>query len=130
MAGQGETPSLSEAIQQLATVSTQASKQQWSAELVQFLTMWVLGFACIALVLAAILLWRARSSSVGIVRAFGMILIISLSTFLVIVGYGNEQLTPIVGLFGAIAGYLLGKDSGPPTPAPEPKEPKDATPPH
>ena len=32
------------------------------------------------------------------------------SALLLVVGYSNEQLTPIVGLFGAIAGYLLGKD--------------------
>jgi hypothetical protein len=29
-----------------------------------------------------------------------------------VVGYSNEQLTPIIGLFGAVAGYLLGKDPG------------------
>lgn len=34
-----------------------------------------------------------------------------MSSLLLVVGYSNDQLTPIVGLFGAIAGYLLGKDS-------------------
>lgn len=34
---------------------------------------------------------------------------LGLSPLLLVVGYNNEQSTPIVGLFGAIAGYLLGK---------------------
>jgi len=42
-------------------------------------------------------------------RAFGILSIICVSAVLLVVGYNNEQLTPSVGLFGAIAGYLLGK---------------------
>jgi hypothetical protein len=42
-----------------------------------------------------------------VIRALGIISILGL---LLIVGYSNERLTPIIGLFGAIAGYLVGRD--------------------
>ncbi|MCI0557732.1 MAG: hypothetical protein MN733_04500, partial [Nitrososphaera sp.] len=58
-----------------------------------------------------LLLWRQGSPPQQVLKIFGILSIIGVSALLLIVGYGNEQLTPIVGLFGAIAGYLLGKDS-------------------
>lgn len=92
-------------------VSAAAWVQPWSPELVQFLAIAVLGFSCLALVMATFLLWRSRAQAGQILRVFGVITILGFSALLLVVGYNNEQLTPIVGLFGAIAGYLLGKDA-------------------
>ena len=93
---------------------TQASPaawvQPWSPELVQFLVIGVLAFSSVALIMATVLLWRSSAPPVQILRIFGVITILCFSALLLVVGYDNEQLTPIVGLFGAIAGYLLGKD--------------------
>jgi hypothetical protein len=83
----------------------------WTPELVQKLTLAVLAFGGLVLVLMTVLLYRRRESGAQILRCFGVVLIVCLSAILLVVGYSNEQLTPIVGLFGAIAGYLLGKDS-------------------
>ena len=85
--------------------------QPWSPELVQFLAIGVLGFSCVALIMATALLWRSGAPPHQVLRVFGIITILGFSALLLVVGYNNEQLTPIVGLFGAIAGYLLGKDS-------------------
>lgn len=85
--------------------------QPWSPELVQFLAVGVLGFSCIALVMASVLLWRSNAPGYQVLRVFGVITILGFSALLLVVGYNNAQLTPIIGLFGAIAGYLLGKDS-------------------
>ena len=90
---------------------TAAWVQPWSPELVQFLAIGVLGFSCIALIMATALLWRSGAPPHQVLRVFGVITIVGFSALLLVVGYNNEQLTPIVGLFGAIAGYLLGKDS-------------------
>ncbi|MEP7311820.1 MAG: hypothetical protein ABI859_04515 [Pseudomonadota bacterium] len=54
---------------------------------------------------------EGRANSNDALRVFGVVIIVSLSALLLIVGFSNDQLTPIVGLFGAIAGYLLGKDT-------------------
>lgn len=87
--------------------------QPWSHELVSFLSISILVFSLIALVMATLLLWRISAQPSQILRVFGILTIIGFSAFLLVVGYSNEQLTPIIGLFGAIAGYLLGKDTNP-----------------
>jgi uncharacterized membrane protein YfcA len=85
--------------------------QPWSGELVRFLTLSVLGFSCLSLLLATVLLWRERAPAQQVLKVFGIVSIVGVSAALLVAGYSNDQLTPIVGLFGAIAGYLLGKDS-------------------
>lgn len=46
-----------------------------------------------------------------ILRTFGMSLIIVMSVFLVVAGYSDQQIAPVMGLLGTIAGYLLGRGS-------------------
>ena len=96
----------------VAIASPPIGNQTWSPELVRFLASSILLFTFGALLLGTLLLWRSRSNAGQTLRALGVISIIGVSALLLIVGYSNEQLTPIVGLFGAIAGYLLGKDTG------------------
>ena len=91
--------------------SPAAWTQPWSPEIVNSLALYVLGFTFLTLVLASIVIWRHESQPQQVVRIFGLLTILGLSAVLLVVGYSNEQLTPIIGLFGAIAGYLLGKDS-------------------
>jgi uncharacterized YccA/Bax inhibitor family protein len=87
------------------------TSQPWNPELVMELTYSILGFTLVTLLLCTVLLWKKSATSIGILRLFGIISIVGLSAVLLITGYNKDQLTPIVGLFGAIAGYLLGKDS-------------------
>lgn len=83
----------------------------WTPSMVQILGISILLFTLIALFLGSILLWRNKSDGIQVLRVLGVLSIVGLSAFLLVVGYSNEQLTPIVGLFGAIAGYLIGKDA-------------------
>jgi len=92
----------------------------WTAEMLRFLTAWTFGFMAFAVLVCAVLLWRTSATGLTVLRVIGIVTIIGLSALLLFVGYSNEQLTPIVGLFGAIAGYLLGKDSPPAPAAPPP----------
>jgi hypothetical protein len=91
--------------------STTTLEQPWAPELVLDLTYAVLGFTILALFLATILFWKHSISSLGILKLYGILSIIGMSSILLVTGYDKDQLTPIVGLFGAIAGYLLGKES-------------------
>jgi hypothetical protein len=97
---------------QLAELESQsgAASQPWDAHLVTILALGLLVFSIVVLVIGAVLLWRKDADGLTILKLFGLTLIVSLSAFLMIVGYGQNQLTPVVGLFGAIAGYLLGKE--------------------
>lgn len=87
-----------------------ADSQPWSDSTLILLSGLVLAFMVIVLILSTILLFRKQATAPEVLKVFGVLSIIGLSTLLLITGYGNEQLTPIVGLFGAISGYLLGKD--------------------
>jgi len=89
---------------------------------VKFLAVAILAFTLLSLLLCAVLLWRSRATGYHVLRIFGVLSIIGFSAFLLAVGYSNEQLTPIVGLFGAVAGYLLGKDTTTPSPSTPPIE--------
>lgn len=102
---------LDQAQQALDAAQPQAAwVQPWTPDLVQFLAVGVLGFSGIALLLATVLLWRSGAPPHQVLRVFGVITILGFAALLLVVGYNDDQLTPIVGLFGAIAGYLLGKD--------------------
>jgi C4-dicarboxylate transporter len=46
-----------------------------------------------------------------LLKVFGTLLIIIMSIFLVVAGYSDQQIAPVMGLLGTIAGYLLGKES-------------------
>ena len=101
-----------EAVNAVTTQTTALQlTQAWSPDLIRFLAIAVLAFSFGALLLGTLLLWRAKAPASHVLRTFGIISIIGISALLLIVGYSNDQLTPIVGLFGAIAGYLLGKDT-------------------
>lgn len=88
----------------------QLGGQPWTPELVRFLSVSLLAFSTVALIIASILLWKSKASPQHVLRVFGILSIVGVSALLLVAGYSNDQLTPIVGLFGAIAGYLLGKD--------------------
>lgn len=105
-----EMQALLEAQAALNNAST-ALNQPWSADLVRFLSTGVLSFGSITLIVTTVLLWRSKAAPEHILKVIAILSILSLSAFLLVVGYTNSQLTPIVGLFGAIAGYLLGKES-------------------
>lgn len=98
-------------VTEVQNVDKKFSTQPWSPELVTTLSVSILIFTSLSLILSTALLWRNNSNGLQILKVFGILAIIGLSTFLLIVAYDKDQLTPIVGLFGAIAGYLLGKDS-------------------
>jgi len=106
------------AFDKAATSTGAALSQPWSPEIIKFLTFAVLGFTGIALALCTILLWRMKAPAQQILKVFGVLTILGMSALLLVVGYSNEQLTPIVGLFGAVAGYLLGKDTTDNSPKP------------
>lgn len=79
----------------------------WSSSLVMILGGMVLLFGLGMLVVALFMLKHGMSTH-GIIRLNGLVLVIISSIFLVIVGYSQEQISPVMGLLGAIAGYLLG----------------------
>lgn len=69
--------------------------------------------AVITLALLFFLAKRTESSSldqlIDLIKYPVVLVIIIGGLFLVTAGYGNQQIAPIIGLMGTIAGYLMGK---------------------
>jgi hypothetical protein len=93
--------------------------QPWSKELVIFLSCLILVFGLLVLFIMAFLVIKGKEAD-QILRICALPLIIVTAIFLVVTGYTNEQISPVMGLLGAIAGYLLGakktSDSAPAAP--------------
>ena len=69
----------------------------------------VLVFGFLIIFLIFLLLWK-RNQGIGIMtmKIFGLVIIITACIFLIVAGFSKDQITPVIGLFGIIAGYLLG----------------------
>ena len=89
---------------------------EWTQIMVP-LTVGILIFGLVVLLLMSYVLLRSNRPPISILRAFCVPLIIVAALVLVIAGYTQDQIAPVIGLLGSIAGYLLGKsDAGGPEP--------------
>lgn len=88
-----------------------SSVQPWSPQLVTTLSISLFSFTALILFLITFIMVNRKLSGIYALKLYIITLIISFSSFLCITGYDSAQLSSIFGLFGAIAGYLLGKDS-------------------
>ena len=71
----------------------------------------ILIFGALIMCLATILLYKGKSAD-EVLKLFGTIIIIVSAVFLVVAGYTDTQIAPVIGLLGTIAGYLLGRNEG------------------
>jgi hypothetical protein len=69
----------------------------------------VLLFGFTVLIFQFLLLRRKPATQAGIIRALGLTLILVGTLFALTAGFGSEQIAPAMGLFGTVAGYLLGR---------------------
>jgi hypothetical protein len=82
----------------------------WSTTNAMTMSSAVLIFGLIVMFYAQRLI-RAEKSGDAILRIFGTMMIIISGLFLIVAGYADQQIAPVMGLLGTIAGYLLGKDT-------------------
>lgn len=74
------------------------------------LTTMVIVISLLALVMEFFLLRKiSRLKAEDTLRVFGVTLIIMGTLFFITAGFNSSQIAPSMGLFGTIAGYLLGK---------------------
>lgn len=82
----------------------------WSVTNAMTISASVLVFGVFTMVIAALMMRRGRSAD-STLKMLGTLVIIICAVFLVVAGYSDTQIAPVVGLLGTIAGYLLGKNS-------------------
>lgn len=69
-------------------------------------------FGVFVVILEYRLLSRAKAKPADVMRVLAVTLILVGSLFLITAGYSNDQISPVSGLFGTVAGYLLGRSNG------------------
>jgi uncharacterized membrane protein YfcA len=78
------------------------------------LTLAIIGLGVLIILVMALVLRSKNASPDDTTRAFSITLIIIGTMVLISAGYSNDQIAPAMGLFGTIAGYLLGRKGGQP----------------
>lgn len=98
------------ATETVATPTRKASGSWWSVTDAMTISASVLIFAVVVLCLTAYAI-RLTKNPEAVLRVFGTMIIVLAAVFLVVAGYTDTQIAPVIGLLGTIAGYLLGKES-------------------
>ncbi len=86
-------------------------KQWWRADEAMTISATVLVFGVLVMVLMTVVLRKSNIQPDAVLRLFGTTIIIIGALFLIVAGYTETQMGPVMGLLGTIAGYLLGKNS-------------------
>lgn len=73
----------------------------------------VLFFGLLVILLEVLLIRQRFIDSNNAVKFIIVTLIVTGTLFLITAGYNNNQIAPALGLFGTVAGYLLGKANTP-----------------
>lgn len=76
-----------------------------------WLSLLILLFGTVVVIVQFSLLRKMSFDGNDVLRVFGVTLIIVGTLFLIAAGFGDKQIAPAMGLFGTLAGYLLGKAS-------------------
>jgi hypothetical protein len=76
------------------------------------LTLIVLCFGLLALVLLYLMVRHERAGSFEL-RIFVITILVFGSLLILSAGFGGDQLGPVIGFFGTIAGYILGRGDRP-----------------
>lgn len=75
-----------------------------------YLSLGVLLFGLVILCLEIGILFKLRQNwDAHSTRMVGLTLVVVTGVFLITAGYSENQIAPMIGLLGTIAGYLLGK---------------------
>jgi hypothetical protein len=83
-------------------------KAGWTPKLATNLAGGIVLFATLFFTMICVMIWKNKSVE-SLLRIFGILLIIIASVFLVIVGYSDQQIAPVMGLMETIAGDLLSR---------------------
>lgn len=93
------------------SASVSPSKYNFLTSFEFILSISVLIFGLIVVLLEIYLVKNKQIEPDTLVKFIVVTLIITGTLFLITAGYNNNQIAPAVGLFGTVAGYLLGKSN-------------------
>ncbi len=95
-----------------ATTSAPVSSAHFLSSTEGELTLAVIALGVLIIIAQSIVLRSKSASADDAMRAYSITLIIIGTMVLICAGYSNDQIAPAMGLFGTVAGYLLGRRGG------------------
>ncbi len=75
-----------------------------------FLSISILIFSLLVFGMMAYLIKIGKEPDL-ILKTFGSVLIVVSAVFLIVAGYSEQQISPVIGLLGTVAGYILGRST-------------------
>lgn len=84
----------------------------WMTNKESVLASFVLMFGAFLAILQAFLMIKREFKAHEIIRLSGLTFIVISTLFIITAGYGAAQIAPAMGLFGTLAGYILGRTQG------------------
>lgn len=97
-----------------ATTSAPPSTQHFLSTAEGELALVVIALGALVMIGLTFILKAKTASADDAVRAYALIMIITGTMVLICAGYSNDQIAPAMGLFGTVAGYLLGRKGSQP----------------
>jgi len=124
--GEGE----GEAVTQKATQPAQQRTHNWPET--QWKLVWGIFVFAAVLFAMVFLSLRSRDWTDLQFKAYALTLILTVGLVLVIIGFSDAQIAPLMGIIGALVGYVFGSDrtpKSPSTPGGQPAPPVPGSPP-
>ena len=100
------------ALAQLQPAMPDLAKKSGRSALEGLLSIGVLAFGLLFSGILTIVAVKCRTEKLfgaSYLKLVGLTLVITAGLFLICAGYSQDQIAPMIGLLGTIAGYLLGK---------------------
>jgi hypothetical protein len=95
----------------LATQAAASTKAPWwSAQDAMTISASVLMFGAFLITATTVAILKGIPAAT-VLRVYGMLTIIVMAVFLVVAGYDAQQMGPVIGLLGTLAGYLVGRSA-------------------
>jgi hypothetical protein len=102
------SPSVGQQVQGLVTQGLSSTAQ----DPIFRTTLAILIFGGLCLLIQFILLWRARASPEDVMRNVTVTVVVTFSICALNAGFAIDRISPTLGLFGTIIGFLLGQKVG------------------
>lgn len=88
-----------------------SKKISWMSSNELILSVSVLLFGVFVISQQSFVIRKSQFEANDIIKIYGLSFIILATLFIITAGYGSEQIAPAMGLFGTIAGYILGRNT-------------------
>jgi hypothetical protein len=86
-------------------------KKRWHTTVELALTIGTLAFGALVLGMLGVFLGKGLLPADVFLKLFVLVIVVTAGLFVVVAGYTENQIAPMMGLLGTLVGYLLGREA-------------------